>query len=48
MIAAKIIVFFFSFEVLVGELRGKTGTLWMVSLGAMVVVAVRGLLNFQL
>lgn len=45
MIAAKIIVLFFSCEVLLGELRGKTGKFCMVVTGAMVVMGVRGLLG---
>lgn len=46
MVAAKIIVFFFSYEVLIGELRGKTGKLSIVTVGAMLIVGVRGVFNF--
>ena len=46
MVAAKIIVLFFSFEVLIGELRGKTDKLWGAVMGAMGVMGIRGLLNF--
>jgi UDP-GlcNAc:undecaprenyl-phosphate GlcNAc-1-phosphate transferase len=43
-LAAKIIVMFFGFEVLVGELRGQFNRLAAVVLSSLVVVAVRGLL----
>jgi UDP-GlcNAc:undecaprenyl-phosphate GlcNAc-1-phosphate transferase len=43
-LATKIIVMFFGFEVLVGELRGQFNRLGAVVLSSLVVVAVRGLL----
>ena len=41
-LAAKIVVFFFVFEVLAGELRGELNRLGFATLLAMVVVAVKG------
>ena len=41
-LAAKIVVFFFVFEVLAGELRGELNRLGFAALVAMVVVAVKG------
>ena len=43
-LATKIVVFFFVFEVLVGELRGVLGRLGFASAAAMLVVAVKGIL----
>jgi hypothetical protein len=43
-LATKIVVFFFVFEVLVGELRGAQGRLGFASVVAMLVVAVKGIL----
>ena len=43
-LAVKIIVLFFSFEVLVGELRGQLARLGAATVAALLVVAVRGLL----
>ena len=43
LVAAKIIVLFFSYEVLIGELRGKTKRLWMGTIPVLVVLGVRGL-----
>jgi len=42
MIATKIIVLFFSFDVLIGELRGKLGRLVFGILIAMIAFAVKG------
>jgi UDP-GlcNAc:undecaprenyl-phosphate GlcNAc-1-phosphate transferase len=42
-LAAKIIVLFFSFEVLVGELRGKLARLGVTTVAALLLVAARGL-----
>ena len=44
LIATKIIVLFFSLEVLLGELRGKMTKLVTMTVAAMVLVAVRGLI----
>ncbi|SPD73184.1 Glycosyltransferase, group 4 family [uncultured Desulfobacterium sp.] len=46
MIATKMIVLFFGYEVLTGELRGNTNKLWLGINSAMGVMAVRGLGNF--
>jgi UDP-GlcNAc:undecaprenyl-phosphate GlcNAc-1-phosphate transferase len=43
MLASKIIVLFFSYEVLVGELRGKLGGLSLAALATFSVIALRGL-----
>ena len=43
-LATKIVVFFFVFEVLVGELRGAIGRLGVAIAAAMVVVVVKGVL----
>jgi hypothetical protein len=43
-LAARIIVLFFSFEVLVGELRGKMSWLAATTMIALLLVGVRGLL----
>ena len=42
LVAAKIIVLFFSYEVLIGELRGKTKGLCMGTMPVLVVMGVRG------
>ncbi len=42
MIATKIIVLFFSFDVLIGELRGKLGRLVFGTLVAMMAFAIKG------
>ena len=42
-LATKIIVFFFSFEVLIGELRGKLTQLSMANVVALLVVSLKGL-----
>jgi hypothetical protein len=42
MIATKIIVLFFSFDVLIGELRGKLGRLVFGTLVAMIAFAIKG------
>jgi hypothetical protein len=39
-------VFFFGYEVLINELRGKFNVLAMATLAAMVVLAVRGYAGF--
>lgn len=46
MIAVKMIAFFFSFEVLIGELRGETGKLTVGTVVALVVVGVKGMIQF--
>jgi len=43
MLASKIIVLFFSYEVLVGELRGKLAGLGLAALATVSVIAIRGL-----
>jgi UDP-GlcNAc:undecaprenyl-phosphate GlcNAc-1-phosphate transferase len=43
-LAAKIIVFFFSFEVLVGELRGRLTRPAAATIAALLLVAFRGLI----
>jgi UDP-GlcNAc:undecaprenyl-phosphate GlcNAc-1-phosphate transferase len=43
LIATKMIVLFFGYEVLTGELRGNTNKLWLGVIAVMGVVAVRGL-----
>ncbi len=43
-LATKIVVFFFTFEVLVGELRGAMGRLGAAIAFAMVVVVVKGVI----
>ena len=43
LLATKIIVLFFSFEVLVGELRGKLSRIGVWTIAALLLVAVRGL-----
>ena len=43
-LAAKIIVMFFSFEVLLGELRGEMNRLAVSTLAALLIVAVKGLI----
>ena len=43
-LAVKIIVLFFSFEVLIGEMRGQTVRMGVATIAALVVTAVRGLL----
>jgi len=45
LIAAKIIVLFFSFEVLIGELRGNLGGLALAILGAVTLMGVRALVG---
>ncbi|MHC1729272.1 MAG: glycosyltransferase family 4 protein [Syntrophobacteraceae bacterium] len=42
-VAAKIIVFFFGFEVLIGELRGEYGNLALATIAILAVLSVRGL-----
>jgi UDP-GlcNAc:undecaprenyl-phosphate GlcNAc-1-phosphate transferase len=42
LIAAKIIVLFFTYEVLIGELRGKLSRLGLTTIAALVIVAIRG------
>jgi len=42
-LTTKIIVFFFSFEVLIGELRGKLTQLSMANVVALLVVSLKGL-----
>ena len=44
-IAAKIILLFFSYEVLMGELRGKWKTQGLAAIPALVVLGVRGLVG---
>ncbi|MBW1723229.1 MAG: undecaprenyl/decaprenyl-phosphate alpha-N-acetylglucosaminyl 1-phosphate transferase [Deltaproteobacteria bacterium] len=44
-IAMKIIVFFFSYEVLIGELRGRTIRLAWATTGALTVFGIKGLLQ---
>jgi hypothetical protein len=43
-IAARILVFFFSYDVLLGELRGQNGFLAVASMTALGMVALRGFL----
>ena len=43
-LAVKIIVLFFSFEVLIGELRGQMARMGFATVAALVLAAVRGLL----
>jgi len=43
LIAAKIIVLFFTYEVLIGELRGKLSRLGFTTIAALVIIAVRGM-----
>jgi UDP-GlcNAc:undecaprenyl-phosphate GlcNAc-1-phosphate transferase len=45
-IAAKTVMFYFSYEVLMGELRGKVTLLAVASMFPLGVVIVRGLLRF--
>jgi len=45
LVAAKVIVLFFSYEILVGELRGGLNKLWLATAMAVVVVAVRGFIG---
>jgi UDP-GlcNAc:undecaprenyl-phosphate GlcNAc-1-phosphate transferase len=45
-IAAKIIVFFFGFEVLMGELRGDYRKITLAFLSVLAIVSLRGLLSF--
>jgi UDP-GlcNAc:undecaprenyl-phosphate GlcNAc-1-phosphate transferase len=47
LLTAKIIVFFFSYEVLMGELRGHFESLSHTSLGILLLVSLRGLLGFR-
>ena len=42
-IAVRIVVLFFSYEVLIGELRGKLGPVAWTTVGALLLVAGRGL-----
>ncbi len=42
MVAAKMIVLFFGFEVLIGELRGETKKIWGVVVVALMIFGVRG------
>jgi len=44
LIAAKIIVLFFTYEVLIGELRGKLSRLGLTTIVALVIIAVRGII----
>jgi len=44
-VAAKIIVLFFSYEVLIGELREDLKRLVLATIPVMVVMAVRGLIG---
>jgi UDP-GlcNAc:undecaprenyl-phosphate GlcNAc-1-phosphate transferase len=46
LLTVEIIVFFFGYEVLINELRGKFNVLAMATLAAMVVLAVRGYAGF--
>ena len=43
-LAVKIIVLFFSFEVLIGELRGQMARMGVATVAALVLAALRGLL----
>jgi UDP-GlcNAc:undecaprenyl-phosphate GlcNAc-1-phosphate transferase len=45
LVAAKIIVLFFSYEVLIGELREDLKRLVLATIPVMVVMAVRGLMG---
>jgi UDP-GlcNAc:undecaprenyl-phosphate GlcNAc-1-phosphate transferase len=42
LVAAKIIVLFFTLEVLIGELRGKLNRLGFATVGALLIMSVRG------
>jgi UDP-GlcNAc:undecaprenyl-phosphate GlcNAc-1-phosphate transferase len=42
-IAARIVTLFFAYEVLIGELRGELGTVAWTTVGALFLVAGRGL-----
>jgi UDP-GlcNAc:undecaprenyl-phosphate GlcNAc-1-phosphate transferase len=42
LLAAKIIVLFFTCEVLIGELRGRVNRLGLATVGALVIMSVRG------
>jgi UDP-GlcNAc:undecaprenyl-phosphate GlcNAc-1-phosphate transferase len=44
LIAAKIIVLFFTYEVLIGELRGKLSRLGLTTIAALVIIAIRGII----
>ena len=44
LLAAKIIVMFFSFEVLLGELRGELNRLAVSTLAALLIVVIKGLI----
>jgi len=44
LMAAKLIVFFFSYEVLIGELRVKLNRLGLITILALLVISVRGIL----
>ena len=43
-VAAKIIMLYFSYEVLMGELRGKTGKVALVTMASLAVIGVKGLI----
>ena len=45
MIAVKMIAFFFSYEVLIGELRGEVGKLGIATIAALVVVGLKGVVQ---
>ena len=45
LVAAQIIVLFFSYEVLIGELRGKYKRLSLTTVTALSILTVRGLLS---
>ena len=42
---AKVLIFFFCYDVLVGELRGETDTLSVISIYVLAVMAIRGFLH---
>ncbi len=45
-VAAKTVMFYFSYEVLMGELRGKVGVLAVASMFPIGIVLARGLLRW--
>ncbi len=45
LIAVKMIAFFFSYEVLIGELRGEVGKLGIATIGALVVLGLKGVVQ---
>jgi UDP-GlcNAc:undecaprenyl-phosphate GlcNAc-1-phosphate transferase len=44
--ASRIIVFFFSYEILIGELRGETKKVGFTLIAALVAFSIRGLFQF--